>query len=361
MQHETRKGGGLAAVTAAAASMAAERDRDGGFPAEALAGLARLGLIAHPPIAGGEAESLLWLLAAIGRGDLNVGRIYEGHANALFLVRLFGSPEQRDACDGHAAEGRIFGVWNTDLPGSPLTLEDGRLSGAKSFATGVDGLSHALVTVERHEGRIMLMVPLDHVDVDRSWWKPLGMRASGSHVARFDGIEVDPGWIVGRPGDYLREPWFSAGAMRFAAVHVGGAHAVLDEAAAHLGRTGRSEDPYQRHRLGRMGIAVESGYAWLPRAAAAWTAASAEGAPEEAGTRAIAVANATRMAVESFAMSVLEEAERAVGAAGMIAPHPLERLIRDLRTYLRQPNPDGALAALGRAVAAGDWTPGSRG
>ena len=29
----------------------------------------------------------------------------------------------------------------------------------------------------------------------------------------------------------------------------------------------------------------------------------------------------------------------------MIAPHPLERLIRDLRTYLRQPNPDAALAA----------------
>jgi hypothetical protein len=43
----------------------------------------------------------------------------------------------------------------------------------------------------------------------------------------------------------------------------------------------------------------------------------------------------------------------------MIAPHPLERLIRDLRTYLRQPNPDGALSALGSAIAEGTWRPGA--
>jgi len=42
----------------------------------------------------------------------------------------------------------------------------------------------------------------------------------------------------------------------------------------------------------------------------------------------------------------------------MIAPHPLERLIRDLRTYLRQPNPDRALAAVGTAVSNGSWAPG---
>jgi hypothetical protein len=41
----------------------------------------------------------------------------------------------------------------------------------------------------------------------------------------------------------------------------------------------------------------------------------------------------------------------------MIAPHPLERLMRDLRTYLRQPNPDAALAAVGAAVANGIWDP----
>lgn len=359
MQHEARKQAGRDAVTAAAGSGAAGHDRDGSFPKDALDGLARLGLVAHPPLAGREMGELLRVLAAVGRGDLSVGRIYEGHVNALWLLRTYGSPEQREWHDRLVAGGAMLGVWNTDLKDRPLTLQDGRLDGAKSFATGVDGLSHALVSVEAEGGRTMLLVPLDRVEVDRSWWRPLGMRASGSHVAAFDGIEIEPGWIVGQRGDYIREPWFSAGAMRFAAVHVGGMHAVMDAAVAHLGRTGRAGDPYQRQRLGRMAIAVESGYGWLDRAARSWSRAAAEGAPPEAADEVVAVANAARCAVEALAMGVLEEAERGVGAAGMIAPHPLERLLRDMRTYLRQPNPDGALAAAGDAVASGAWSPGA--
>jgi hypothetical protein len=54
----------------------------------------------------------------------------------------------------------------------------------------------------------------------------------------------------------------------------------------------------------------------------------------------------------------MEIAERSVGVAGMMESHPLERLSRDLRTYLRQPNPDGALASVGAAVANGIWLPG---
>jgi hypothetical protein len=43
----------------------------------------------------------------------------------------------------------------------------------------------------------------------------------------------------------------------------------------------------------------------------------------------------------------------------MIAPHPFERQLRDLRTYLRQPNPDAALSAVGVAVSDGFWAPGT--
>jgi alkylation response protein AidB-like acyl-CoA dehydrogenase len=109
-----------------------------------------------------------------------------------------------------------------------------------------------------------------------------------------------------------------------------------------------------------MGIAVESGYALLDRAAEFWAEAAAVGTAPVARLRVVSMANATRLAVESLALAVLDEAERAVGAAGMIAPHPLERLVRDLRTYLRQPNPDGALTSLGSSIANGIWVPGRR-
>ncbi|WP_414831894.1 acyl-CoA dehydrogenase family protein [Afifella sp. YEN Y35] len=330
---------------------AARHDAAGSFPAEGFAILAEAGLLSGPLLSAERMEDLLYLLAAVGRGDLNVGRIFEGHVNALQLIALFGSKAQESHYQAEARRGRIFGVWNTDAPGQPLTLEDGAFVGAKNFASGVDGLSHAIVTVEEPGGRQMLLVPVGDRPVDRSWWRPLGMKASGSHVVDFSGVEVAPEWFLGRPGDYVRQPWFSAGAIRFAAVQLGGAHAVLDAARAHLTRTGRADNPHQAHRLGEMALAIEGGYGWFARAAAAWCRGCL-GAPADAEqAQAVATANAMRLAIEKLAMEVLATAERAVGAAGLMQPHPLERLDRDLRTYLRQPNPDGALTAVGEALA----------
>jgi len=346
-------------ITAAAATNAAERDADGQFPAAAFDALRALGVVAHPPVGDRQMPRLLALLAAVGRGDLSVGRIFEGHCNSLFLIHVHGSASQRAAWLGAAGEGALFGVWNTDQPGAPLRQVDGVLQGAKSFSTGIDGLDRAIITLDDGPRRQMLVVPLAELAVDRSWWKPMGMRASGSHVVDFSGLRIEAEWRLGGPGAYVGQPWFSAGAMRFAAVQVGGMHAILDLAIGHLTRIGRAADPYQAHRLAEMGIAVQSGYDWLRTAGLAWVNAAVT-RDEASAANVMAVANATRCAVERLALDVLERAERSVGAAGLIAPHPLERKVRDLRTYLRQPNPDGALAAFGQAVVEGTWRPGMR-
>jgi alkylation response protein AidB-like acyl-CoA dehydrogenase len=315
--------------------------------------LKELGLIAWPPLRLAEAAILFRLLAAIGRGDLSVGRIFEGHVNALFLIDRFGTAAQRECYRALASEGHIFGVWNTDMPGEPVTLEGLRLRGRKNFSSGVDGLSYAMITSSGAQGRLMIVVPVAGLPVDRSWWRPLGMRASGSHVVDLTDLDIEPDWIIGGYDDYIREPWFSAGAIRFAAVHVGGMHAIFDVVTRHLIDSRRSADPYQRHRLARMGIAVESGYAWLDHAARFWAKSD-----NSLHNDILAIGNAARTAIESLALSLLEGAEQSVGAAGFISPHPLERLVRDLRTYLRQPNPDAALAALGSAIAERTWRPG---
>lgn len=348
-QHET--------LTPAIAACFVDDAETGRFPAAAFDLLRDCGVVAAPPLAPGDIGALLRLLADVGRGDLSVGRIFEGHVNALLLIRTFGDAAQKERFDTITRKGGLLGVWNTDMPGDPVRIDGNRLFGRKNFSSGVDGLSHAIVTVPGVAGRQMLAVPLAGLPVDRSWWKPMGMRASGSHVVDFGGLPVQPQWRLGEPDSYIRQPLFSAGAIRFVAVQVGGMHAVFDVAAAHLSRTGRNADPYQSHRIARMGITVETGYAWLGCVAAAWMeAARHPGGP--ADDRLVALANASRSAVETAALAVLEDAERSVGAAGFIAPHPLERRIRDLRTYLRQPNPDGALAAVGTAISKGLWAPG---
>src|ERR1700748_846642 len=125
------------ALTELAGADAAERDRDGSFPERAFAGIRRLGLVGRPPLLSTEIGRLLRVLTAIGRGNLSVGRIYEGHVNALLLIREFGTPSQQTSFETCATGGDLFGVWNTDLPDNPLRIENSVLKGAKNFATGV--------------------------------------------------------------------------------------------------------------------------------------------------------------------------------------------------------------------------------
>ena len=347
----------LERLTRAIEADSVARDADGTFPVNAFETLRAAGLLDQPPIDAPRIRSLLRLLAAVGRADLSVGRIFEGHVNACYLIERFGTDVQRRHFTEVAAGKGVFGVWNTDAPDDPLRLEGKTLIGKKNFASGVDGLSHAIVTVTGDVGRQMIVVPVGDLPVDRTWWRPLGMKASGSHIVDMTGLDISSDWLLGKSDDYISQPWFSAGAIRFVAVQIGGMHTIFDTAVDHLLRTKRAANPYQSHRLARMGTLVETGYLWLDRLAEAWSTAAANPLALEPQAFLMAATNAGRMVVEAAAMSVLQEAEQAIGAAGMMAPHPFERIMRDLRTYLRQPNPDGAAAAFGEAIAKKEWTP----
>jgi alkylation response protein AidB-like acyl-CoA dehydrogenase len=194
----------------------------------------------------------------------------------------------------------------------------------------------------------MLILPTDEqpTALDASFWKPLGMRATASFRVDFTGAEVGPADLLGLPGDYYQQPAFSGGAIRFAAVQLGGAEAVFDETRRFLRALGRLDDPYQKMRLGEMAMLIESGSLWLRGAA---DHAARSGADVEADAT-IAYANLMRTAIEEICLRTLQLAERCVGARGLLRPEPFERLHRDLTHYLRQPAPDAAQADAGRFV-----------
>ena len=93
------------------------------------------------------------------------------------------------------------------------------------------------------------------------------MRASATGAVDFTGIEIEPMEIVGGEGDYERQPWFSAGAWRFAAVHLGGMERLFDLLRRHLQETNRGQDPHQAARLGRAAMALETARLWVTQAA----------------------------------------------------------------------------------------------
>jgi hypothetical protein len=55
-----------------------------------------------------------------------------------------------------------------------------------------------------------------------------------------------------------------------------------------------------------------------------------------------------RTAIEQICLDTIQLVERSVGARGLLKPHPIERVVRDLTLYLRQPVPDAALTDAGR-------------
>ncbi|MDF5712036.1 MAG: acyl-CoA/acyl-ACP dehydrogenase [Nostoc sp. S4] len=355
------------------AANATNIDINGAFPEREFELIAEAGLLAAPlgqelggwgaGIDANVTYEMLMLLKQMGRGNLAVGRIYEGHVNALQLIQTFGSREQiaafaRDARDRH----RIFGVWNAEAADGVkvIPLEDDRyqLEGSKTFCTGAGYLERPFVNGALPDGGWqMCIVPMDRVQTvsDPSWWQPSGMRATASFKVDFSGVELEQSALIGQPNDYHRQPWLSGGVIRFAAVQLGGAEALFDLTRQYLQQLKYTNDPYQKERLGKMAIAIESGNLWL-RGAADRVAAYAPvfgGAPTVPNPQAeqlVAYANMVRTTIEQICIDVMQLCERSVGTRGLLPPNPMERIIRDLTLYLRQPAFDAALANVGQYV-----------
>lgn len=347
-----------------AAARAPALDHDGAFPAEDVRDLHALGLLSAvvPERFGGAGLGsetgggrLAEVLRLVGRGSLPLGRLFEGHVNALQLVARVGTASQQQPWFADALAGHLFGVWNTEAAGDGLTFQlvDGvvRLGGGKILASGAGHVTRALVTGrppgEPASQPQMLIVPLDPgTRADVSGWRAHGMRASATGSVTFAGLKLGSDALLGGPDDYHAQPGFSGGAWRFAAVQLGGIEAVLGAWRDHLRATGRGGDPNQLARLGAGAIAAETARLWVERAAAVAGNAAAE--PE----RIVAYVNLARSAVERAGLEVLDAAQRSVGLQGFLRDHPLERLGRDLATYLRQPAPDRALAEAAAYVLA---------
>jgi alkylation response protein AidB-like acyl-CoA dehydrogenase len=325
-----------------------EYDKDGVYPAADIAALHESGLLTAvlPMKCGGAGLtglSLSEVLRSVGSGSLPLGRLFEGHVNALELVLRYGNHQQVELVAEEARAGKLFGVWNTDdANGVRLLHRHGRswLEGRKILASGAGHIGRPLVTATDEEGRRLMVLPkVNPGRADLSRWTAHGMRASATGTVDFTGVEIERIEIVGREGDYERQPWFSAGAWRFAAVHLGGMEKLFDLLRRHLQQTNRGQDPHQAARLGGAAMAIETARLWVAQAASIAEVPLGSRAPEQL----VAYVNLARLAVEAAALDLMQLVQRSVGLQAFLRPNPIERISRDLATYLRQPGPDRAL------------------
>jgi hypothetical protein len=275
-------------------------------------------------------------LMRIGAANLSVGRLYEGHVNALGLINRYGTDGLRGLVRELVETGAVFGVWGAD-GAVPLTWHGANapLQGGKAFASGLGTLTHALVTV--NPGPRVRLALVDVSDAARGTpqaWDMTGMRATASGLYDFSDMPASALNWVGAPGDYVQEPEFVGGVWRIAALQVGAAVGLLDKAAAQLRASGRMQAEAQKARLMTVLIRAWAGMALVERAA------TAQGFDTEA---CVSTAIAARLMTEDVALDAIRAVEQSLGLHHFSAAADTGRMARDLSVYLRQAARDAFL------------------
>ncbi len=392
----TDAGGRLVAVaeqlSEELAARAAEHDRDGSFPFEAIDALKAAGFFAAPvPVELGglgvsSAHDLVVAVSRLARGDASVAIGVSMHLVAVLNMErrrqvavaagaerragAFGSSLERIARDGVVLAAAISEP-GQDLtrPGTVATrTESGwRIDGRKMFCTMSPAATDLYVSVtyaddDGTERYAYAMVPTDAPGVVvHDDWDALGMRASGSNSVSLEGVELPESGVRGgfRAGD--ASPYMERNLV-----------AGLFHAAASLG-IAESADAIARGRIAgrvngdarpRMQVADNSvdlaaSRAFLSRAAAlidehrAANPAS-DGSVAELGAL-FAEAQAAKAFVNEASARVVERALALSGGAGYVNGSPLARAYRDVKagSFMHPLGANRAYDYLGR-VALGE-------
>jgi alkylation response protein AidB-like acyl-CoA dehydrogenase len=345
---------------------AAETDRSGVLDDQIWFNFRQAGLAMSPlpEEFGGEnlAEpsrhnELCAILRLLGSVDLSVARIFEGHVNAVSLVARYGSRDQMRTLSERVAKGGLSAVWGADDAKGLLVIGKSNpvLEGTKILASGAGFVTDPVVTAKANGVQVMCLLHLTMEEkVDLSAWTAQGMRSTATGTIDLSGTLLSLDNMIGTAGDFMRQPHFSGGAWRFCAAHVGAMERLVDLFRDHLLSRNRGEDPYQLQRLAQCFASAKTARQWVEEAARRLSIDEADPG------NVVAFANLTRMVTERCALDVMETIQRGVGLTSFVRPHPIERISRDLATYLRQPVPDmamrdGAMTFLNSQLSVGDF------
>lgn len=291
-------------------------------------------------------SELLDALLAVGRTDIPLSRLTEGHIDGLRILA------QADAVPRPSA---LYGVWASRSAGTGVAAEadgDGlRLTGTIRFASGAGVIDRALVPVWLDDATHLLVdLAVTDLPVDRGHWQTTAMQVSQSHTVRVEGLTVSSTDVVGPESFYLQRPAFLPGGVGVAAVWAGGLARALDVTVSML--DGRGVSPAQDLRLGRARVAL-IGALTTVRVAGSRLDQLLSGPRADAGRSGTdqallaAVSGEARAAVADGVTRALAELRALAGPAGLAFDPDLGHALDDLGLYVAQLNGDAESTRLG--------------
>ncbi|GFG50872.1 acyl-CoA dehydrogenase [Mycolicibacterium agri] len=239
---------------------------------------------------GGTARDVLSAVIQIGRGSSNVAQALRSHFG--FSERLLSNratPAERDEWFPRVRDGIIVGNAITDAAGRTPSSADTkvlpdtagvlRLNGYKFYSTGTLFADVIAVSALDADGRdVQAIIPVDRPGVELfDDWDGFGQRTTASGGTRFTNVEVRPnevitvsdGTTLGHATAFLQ--------LYLAAVTVGIAYGVLDDAVEYVRTKARpashsvadtaDADPFVLQAVGEISAAAASGEAIVLTAA----------------------------------------------------------------------------------------------
>ena len=170
---------------------------------------------------------------------------------------------------------------------------------------------------------------------DLSGWKAEGMRASATGAVDFSGVDIQPIEVVGRDGDYERRA--RGASLRCISV-------AWRDCSIFFGDTCRKPTAEGIRTRRRVWAAPQlplkrRGFGWRrprPSRKLLWDQGYRSSLSPTSILRALRLRR--RLSI------LCSLSQRSVGLQAFLRPNPIERISRDLATYLRQPGPDRARA-----------------
>jgi alkylation response protein AidB-like acyl-CoA dehydrogenase len=350
------------------AARAAEHDRDGSYPLEAIDALKAAGYFAAPvPVELGglgvsSAHDLVVASSRLARGDASVAIGVNMH-----LVAVLNMERRREVAVAAGAERRARGFTSSleqiardgvvlaaaisergqDLtrPGTVATrTESGwRVDGRKMFCTMSPAATDLYVAVTYTDGEgiqryAYAMVPTDTSGVViHDDWDALGMRASGSNTISLQSVElpesaVRGGFRAGDPLPYMERNLLAG--LFHAAASLGIAESA--DAIARHGIAGRiNGDARPRMQIADNAIDLAASRGVLSRAAALIdehraSHPASDGTAEELEAL-FAETQAAKAFVNEAAARIVDRALALSGGGGYVNASPLARAYRDVK------------------------------
>jgi indole-3-acetate monooxygenase len=299
---------------------------------------------------------------ALARADASVGwLVMIGSGNWIDVANM-----PRPTFDAVVGTGeRLAGVFS---PSGTVEATTGGYvaSGRWAFASGCDHATWIYLNCIDPQAEAphirTVVLPVDEVEIEDTW-RVAGLRGTGSHHVRVDGVVVpaertsvlqDP-YVVDTT--LLRLPPPAIFSQCVAAVAVGTAHGALDELGTVAGeRTPLLAadrlvtSPLYQHDLARADAHLRAARALLHEQAAELWATAEAGKPLTLAQRGRMRAGA--VTIVDQAIAVTDTAFRAGGGRAIYDEHPLQRRLRDIHTlgqhFLVRPD---TLVTAGRALS----------